>query len=167
MTVDPFFAVGLCGVLVLFISMVIRSFKRDIVAVNHDTAAAPLERRHLGEIGTPPISEETERRIALLFAPQDQQIVLTVLRDECGTNLPGLYNPEHGDIERIRFAVLKLSNGRLDKLEKAVEAAKIDWRDVLYWAGFGRPGKHKSWLPRSRTEPTGLSRLLSWWGGKR
>jgi len=118
-------------------------------------------------MGTPPISEETEKRIALLFAPEDQQIVRTVLRDECGTNLPFLDNPEHPDIERIRFAVLKLSKGGLDKLAKAVDLAKIDWRDVLCGAGFGEPGGYKSWLPRSRTKPNALSRFLYWWSGKR
>jgi len=162
-----FFVLGICAVLILVIRTVIGNFKSDTLLINHDTATAPLEKKRSGDMGTPPISEETEKRIALLFAPDARQIVRTVLRDECGTNLPSLENPEHSDIERVRFAVLKLSKGRLDKLEKAVNLAKIDWRDALCGAGFGEPDKHKSWLPRSRAEPTALSRLLHRWAHKR
>jgi hypothetical protein len=164
MAIDPFFAIGIGGFLLLIIVSVIRSFKFE---VNHDTATAPLEKKHSVGMGTPPINEETEKRIALLFAPEDQQIVRTVLRDECGTNLPGLDHADHRDIERIRFSVLKLSKGKLDNLEKAMCLAKVDWRDAMCAAGFGwKPDKHKSWLPRSRTEPTALSHLLRWWGDK-
>lgn len=105
-------------------------------------------------MGVPPISEETEKRIALLFAPEERDRVRTMLRDECGTNLPFLHDPAHPEIERIRFAALKLSQGRLDKLEWAVQLAKRDWRDVLVGAGFGEPGKHQQWLPCPRTEST-------------
>src|SRR5262245_21000616 len=99
MTIDPFFAVGFCAFIVLLISTVIRSFESKTIFVNLDTATAPLEKKRPGEMGTPPISEETEKRIALLFTPEDQQIVRTVLREECGTNLPFLENSEHSDIE--------------------------------------------------------------------
>ena len=113
---------------------------------------------------TLPISEETEKRIALLFAPKDQAIARVMLVNECGhnLNLPGQDDPERSDTERVRFAVLKLSKGRLDKLERAVRMAKIDYRDALISAGFGEPGKHESWMPRSRSTPTSLSRLLGW-----
>jgi len=37
----------------------------------------------------------------------------------------------------VRFAVLMLSEGDLDKLRSLIDHAKIDWRDVLVWAGFG------------------------------
>ena len=38
-------------------------------------------------------------------------------------------------LERIRYAVLKLSHGDLAELRKAVETPQIDWRDVLVAAG--------------------------------
>ena len=38
--------------------------------------------------------------------------------------------------ERIRFAVLKLSEGDLKKSQTATEGAKVDWRDTLVVAGF-------------------------------
>ena len=40
-------------------------------------------------------------------------------------------------LERIRYAVLKLSEGRLDKLRHYVKEGQIDWRDVLIAASFG------------------------------
>jgi hypothetical protein len=98
----------------------------------------------------PPLNQPTEERIALLFAPAHQEKVRAILRDECGKNLPLYRNSSEQEVERVRFAVLKLSGGSLDKLEKAVTEAKIDWRDVLMHAGFGDdPTVHKSWVPVS------------------
>jgi hypothetical protein len=41
--------------------------------------------------------------------------------------------------QRFQFAVLKLSEGKMDKLDEAIELAKVDWRDLLAAAGFGSP----------------------------
>src|SRR3982751_1902508 len=87
------------------------------------------------DMGTPPVSQATDDRIALLFAPAERERARLILRDECGNNLPACEGSDEG-IERIRFAVLKLSAGRLDKLQQKVEAAKIDWRHMLLAAGF-------------------------------
>jgi hypothetical protein len=51
-------------------------------------------------------------------------------------------------MERIRFSVLKLSNGDMKKLVDAIELAKVDWRDLFMAAGFGEdPQAHKKWQP--------------------
>lgn len=63
-------------------------------------------------------------------------MVRAIVRDECGYNLPLRGNHNEEEVERIRFAVLKLSRGNVDKLKKAVVDANTDWRDVLLWAGF-------------------------------
>lgn len=119
------------------------------------------------DVGAPPLSLPTEERIALLFARADQEMVRTILREECGNNLPLYPNSDEQEVERIRFAVLKLSAGSVDKLQKVVLAAKTDWRDVLLWAGFANdPSAHKSWLPRSQSEFTFLSHLRRWWMNK-
>jgi hypothetical protein len=53
--------------------------------------------------------------------------------------------------ERIRLAVLKLSNGNLEELRRAITEARQDWRDVLVWAGFGDSGTaHRRWAQRVR-----------------
>ncbi|MFO0706618.1 MAG: DUF1851 domain-containing protein [Nitrospira sp.] len=41
--------------------------------------------------------------------------------------------------ERVQMAILALSQGNEDKLLRFVEAAKQDYRDVLYWAEYPQP----------------------------
>ena len=48
-------------------------------------------------------------------------------------------------LERVRFAVLKISNGDIGELREAVRHAQIDWRDVLVAAGFGERLAHREW----------------------
>ncbi len=86
----------------------------------------------------------TEQRVTILFGPNDIELVSSLLTDECGPNLTEY--PEL--LERIRFAVLKLSRGDLNALQRAIDLAKLDWRDVLVCAGFGDDIKaHESWWP--------------------
>jgi hypothetical protein len=35
----------------------------------------------------------------------------------------------------------------MDKLDEAIELAKVDWRDLLVASGFEEPDAHTSWLP--------------------
>jgi hypothetical protein len=93
------------------------------------------------------VSPETGRRIVLLFPPDERDLVRMVLIEECGNNLPGLDKLDDVQLERFRFAVLKLSEGNLDKLDRAISLAKEDWRDLLIAAGFGDPEAHQLWLP--------------------
>jgi len=99
---------------------------------------------------TSQLSTETEKRISLLFPPNERQLVRTVLFEECGNNLPFLENLDQRQLERFQFAALKLSEGKLDKLNDAIVLAKADWRDLLMAAGFGDVDAHKSWLPAQR-----------------
>jgi hypothetical protein len=63
-----------------------------------------------------------EQRIALLFRPEHVKRVSSLLSDQCGSNLTEY--PEA--LERIRFAVLKLSHGDLTVLQQQIDLAKID-----------------------------------------
>jgi hypothetical protein len=94
-----------------------------------------------------PLTPKTEQRLELLFPPGDREVVRAMLREDCGTNIP-LW--ESAGLERLHFAVLKISDGDLDKLDKAINLAKIDFRDVLVWAGFGEPEAHRRWRPRQK-----------------
>jgi len=95
-----------------------------------------------------PLTDATTERIVQLFALADRDLVSALLLDECGEHLPLLSSSDSAAIERIRFAVLKLSGGDLDALERAVGLAKTDWRDVLVAAGFGSDVKaHFRWWP--------------------
>ena len=93
------------------------------------------------------ITEETRRRIELLFQPSDRGSVVALLERECSTNLPNLENCEAHELERIHFAALKLCNGDLDKLIEAIRLAQKDWRDLLFAAGFEGIGTHAKWIP--------------------
>jgi hypothetical protein len=102
-------------------------------------------------MGTPEVSPEAETRIALLFSPAEREKVRTILRDECGNNLPLLGHLDQVAIDRFRFAALKLSNSDLGKLRDAVRLAKTDWRDLLVAACFADDiNAHKFWLPPER-----------------
>jgi hypothetical protein len=94
-----------------------------------------------------PLTTGVRRRINILFRPHEIEPVSSLLTNECGPNLTKY--PEL--LERIRFAVLKLSNGDLNALQRAIDLAKLDWRDALVSAGFADDIKaHESWWPDSR-----------------
>jgi hypothetical protein len=54
-----------------------------------------------------PITNATALRVARIFALADQDLVSTLLIEECGDKLPLLELSHKPVIERIRFAVLK------------------------------------------------------------
>jgi hypothetical protein len=95
-----------------------------------------------------PLSSLTRERLGVLFAPADRPAAEALLVGECGTGLPCCERCTAADLERIRFACLKLSGGRLDQLRYWVDEAKKDWRDVLMAAGFGYTvTAHLAWRP--------------------
>jgi hypothetical protein len=96
-----------------------------------------------------PISPRTVSHVSALFAPQDVAAAKNLLEVDCGNQLPFLQDGTPESLERIRFAVLRLSNGDLGRLRDAIAEAKNDWRDVLMGAGFGfDPRAHELWQPK-------------------
>jgi len=94
------------------------------------------------------VSDNTRRRIEALFAEAEWKRVTDCLLNGCGDNLPLVDESYQELTERIRFAVLKLSNGNLEQLVTQVESAAIDWRDTLVAAGFADDAKaHLAWEP--------------------
>ena len=94
------------------------------------------------------LSEKTRKFVGELFDAEHRALVCQRLMTECADNLPLCEDATPKGIERLRFAVLKLSEGRLDKLSEAMELARIDWRDLLVAAGFGDDtNAHKKWRP--------------------
>ena len=92
------------------------------------------------------LSAATWDKVRKLFAPAEQQAVGDLLINSCGTNLPFCENSDERALERIRFAVLKLSDGDLSQLQRWVDEAQVDWRDVLMAAGFGHSlSAHTQW----------------------
>ena len=94
------------------------------------------------------LSEATWEKIRALFAPTQHDEVAAILQNECGNNLPFLHSKTPEELERVRFAALKLSQGRMDKLRRAVRVANADWRDLLVGAGFADSvDSYKQWKP--------------------
>ena len=96
-----------------------------------------------------PLSPATKERVDALFeSDQERAEVSRILETECGDNLP-MVEPDWTDLaERVRFAVLKLSQGSLPRLRQSLEKAKGDWRDTLMMAGFGHSERaHLAWHP--------------------
>jgi hypothetical protein len=92
------------------------------------------------------LSPATWEKIQQVFSPEHQADAASTLVNECGNNLPFCKNKDQYGLERIRFAVLKLSDGDMGTLRYWVDIAKVDWRDVLMAAGFGHsPTAHKEW----------------------
>ena len=73
------------------------------------------------------LSAEVERVVAQEFAPEE----LSLARD-----LLARYGVAARDreVDRVRRALLSLSQGRLDHLGHYLAIAQHDYRDVLYWA---------------------------------
>jgi hypothetical protein len=82
----------------------------------------------------------TRVRMELLFSPADRAEAERLLRIL--------------STERERFAALRLSGGKLDKLNEAVALAKSDYRDLLLAAGFAaHEEKHQRWWPGQQMWP--------------
>jgi hypothetical protein len=94
------------------------------------------------------VSSDTRRRIHALFPRNDWDAVEQMLLTQCGDNLPLVDSTYVELTERIRYAVLKLSKGRVSELEQQIALAALDWRDTLMAAEFGHSvTAHKSWMP--------------------
>jgi hypothetical protein len=96
------------------------------------------------------LSPRTRAHVATVFRPPDVATAERLLADECAENLPlGSHAPTPSSLERIRFAAIRVSDGRLDRLREAVRLAQIDWRDLLVAADFGLDADaHERWQPR-------------------
>lgn len=100
-----------------------------------------------------PLSPKTRQHLATLFAPEDRDEAARLLETECAYSL-GEPKVTPKSLERLRFATLRVSGGRLDGMQMAIQAGKTDWRDLLMWAGFGDQD-HEPWQPR-RLDPQEL-----------
>ncbi|HEX5220804.1 MAG TPA: hypothetical protein VFZ59_14640 [Verrucomicrobiae bacterium] len=95
-----------------------------------------------------PLSPDTWARVEMLFVPKRRDAARALLEVECADNLPSRERMDSLGLERVRFAVLKLSGGDLEQLRREVEQAKRDWCDTLMAADFGHDVKaHEHWWP--------------------
>lgn len=92
------------------------------------------------------LSAKSQKVLCVTFREEMRAAALLFLEQECADNLPLCEGYDSQQLERVRFAALKLSQGDLVKLAEAVNLAKIDWRDVLVAAGFAESvTAHEQW----------------------
>ena len=93
------------------------------------------------------LSRDTEILVERIFRKESELISAKAsLMCECSDNIPFCKSNDSVTMERIRFAVIKVSGGDFVKLNAAIEQAKIDWRDLLVAAGFANDTEaHKKW----------------------
>lgn len=112
----------------------------------------------------PRLSAATQERVDAMYPPDMREDATRLLVEECGHNIPP-FRQDDGEwaFERLRFAALKVSNGDLGALKTAIDAAKRDFRDVLWAAGFAWSTKaHETWTPAGMgPQPEG------WWMRRR
>jgi hypothetical protein len=97
---------------------------------------------------SPRLSPKRLEHIDSLFQLGSREEVVELLMHQCGNNLPFCEKSDEFQLERVRFAALKLSRGNLEKLREAIKLAQTDWRDLLMAVGFGHDvNAHKSWSP--------------------
>lgn len=76
------------------------------------------------------MSDEVLRRaVEHYFAPGRRERALALL-ESYGEQ------PHERELERVRFDIVALSRGDLAELERSLEHARIDYRDVLRWAEY-------------------------------
>ena len=91
-------------------------------------------------------SPRTEQIIEHLIKPGARLKVRERLESECGTETLGSTGWSPEEMERIRFAVLKLGAKSDSAFDSAILLAKTDWRDLLMAADFGEDLEaHNKW----------------------
>lgn len=93
------------------------------------------------------LTPNTWRLVECVFTPEHRSAAVSLLEARCGSGLPLMREATPQTLERLRFAVLKLSQGSLDELARAIDVANTDWRDVLVAAGFANNLlAHQAWF---------------------
>jgi len=103
---------------------------------------------------TPKLSPRTRQLIDVIFHAKHHDEVAHWLEDECGNNMPFCEEYDDYQMERIRFAVLKLNQGNITKLLKAIDETCLDWRDLFMAADFGYDKEaHEKWVEMALKRP--------------
>lgn len=98
------------------------------------------------------LEQRTLDRIAAEFPAAEQPVVAELLGSYAG--------PE---VARVIRDILQLSKGSADKVRQYVEAAKTDYRDVLYWAEYYATDP----LLRGRDPKQVVDEIIQKWGDKK
>ena len=96
----------------------------------------------------------------------EQRILERIRREFQGTDqncavepLASYSGPES---DRVRWDILELSKGELEKIGQFLKAAQTDYRDILYWAEYYKDDP----LLRSRDAKQMVDEIITKWGKK-
>src|SRR5438093_5881346 len=90
-----------------------------------------------------PLTRQMVQSLAVAQFPDEDVTTVMAILDYYGIEA---YERER---ERVQIAMLKLSAGDVDKLLHYVDAAKQDYRDVLYWTEYAdQVGQPPRLLPK-------------------
>jgi hypothetical protein len=88
-------------------------------------------------------------RIGREFQGPDQNRVLELLASYAGA-----------ESDRVRWDILELSKGQLEKIGEYLKAAQVDYRDILYWAEYYESDP----MLRDREAKQMVDEIMSKWG---
>ena len=96
-----------------------------------------------------PLSSRTEQVAAALFEEPELGHIIRRLLQEASENIPFQENSTPEEMERIRYAIMKLIVQNRKNENRAFEYVKTDWRDLFMAAGFGYCAEeHNRWADR-------------------
>jgi hypothetical protein len=105
-----------------------------------------------GTVTSVPLSADTQWLIDRFFRADHRADAASLLAERCARNLPSCEKSDARTLERLRFAAIKVSRGKLDRLHHAVREAQMDWRDLLMAADFGCDmNAHRQWFNQLRS----------------
>ena len=84
---------------------------------------------------TAALSLDVERKLYAVWPSQAEQATASALLQGYGSS-GGQLEPD-----RVRLALIKLSQGSLEELQALIERATLDYRDVLLWAEYPEESK--------------------------
>lgn len=92
------------------------------------------------------LSQKTVKLLEVLYPSEgERESIARALETRCSENIPFCDRSTPEQMERIRFAVLKLTLEK-GRFEHWVKEAAFDWRDLFIAAGFGEDiTAHESW----------------------
>lgn len=92
------------------------------------------------------LSDRTQELISKLFPKADGIVISDMLYRAVSKNVPLCDDSNAEEMERIRFAILKLTKDSPLNLAVGIYLAQTDWRDLLMSAGFGEDADlHMAW----------------------
>lgn len=81
-----------------------------------------------------------------LFPADSRGTAADLLAKKCGNSILLCDDHTSEQMDSIRLAAIKVSNGDISQLKLAIDLANTDWRDLLMCAGFGHEiDAHINW----------------------